>query len=160
MAFLVDPAIEQRVGALQIPFGKQGVDPYGVDRRELARFMSISAALYRRYFRVKCVGIEHVPLIIGTRRGLVSNGDAPDYLGGMYNNLERRSNIWGLSYDQRQKFVDSSALEIFDPAKHEAVSTVPAPSPELDGRVIGVVRPGYVMGEDVLRPAQVAVARN
>ena len=47
----------------------------------------------------------------------------------------------------------------FDPAKHEAVSTVPAPSPDLDGRVIGVVRPGYVMGEDVLRPAQVAVAR-
>ena len=48
----------------------------------------------------------------------------------------------------------------FDPAKHEAVSTVPAPSPDLDGRVIGVVRPGYVMGDDVLRAAQVAVARS
>jgi Fe-S oxidoreductase len=67
------------------------------------------------------VGIEHVPLIIGTRRGLVSNGEAPDYLGGMYNNLERRSNIWGLSYDQRQKFVDSAGLEIFDPAKHDVL---------------------------------------
>jgi len=48
----------------------------------------------------------------------------------------------------------------FDPAKHEAVSTVPAASPDQDGRVIGVVRPGYVMGEDVLRPAQVAVTRS
>jgi Fe-S oxidoreductase len=67
------------------------------------------------------VGIEHLPLIVGTRRGLVSNGDAPDYLAGMYNNLERRSNIWGLSYDQRQKFVDSAALEIFDPAKHDVL---------------------------------------
>ena len=67
------------------------------------------------------VGIEHLPLIIGTRRGLVSNGDAPDYLAGMYNNLERRSNIWGLSYDQRQKFVDSAALEVFDPAKHDVL---------------------------------------
>jgi Fe-S oxidoreductase len=67
------------------------------------------------------VGIEHLPLLIGARRGLVSNGDAPDYLGGMYNNLERRSNIWGLSYDQRQKFVDSSGLEIFDPAKHDVL---------------------------------------
>ena len=67
------------------------------------------------------VGIEHLPLLIGSRRGLVSNGDAPDYLGGMYNNLERRSNIWGLSYDQRQKFVDSSGLEIFDPAKHDVL---------------------------------------
>src|SRR5262245_38946834 len=67
------------------------------------------------------VGIEHLPLLIGSRRGLVSNGDAPDYLGGMYNNLERRSNIWGLSYDQRQKFVDASALEIFDPVRHDVL---------------------------------------
>jgi Fe-S oxidoreductase len=65
------------------------------------------------------VGIEHVPLIIGSRRGLVSNGDAPSYLGGMYNNLERRHNIWGLGYEQRQKFIDAAGLEIFDPAKHE-----------------------------------------
>src|SRR5947209_10613326 len=67
------------------------------------------------------VGIEHVPLIIGARRGLVSNGDAPAYLGGMYNNLERRSNIWGLGYDQRQKFVASASLETFDPAKHDVL---------------------------------------
>jgi len=65
------------------------------------------------------VGIEHLPLIIGSRRGLVSNGDAPDYLGAMYNQLERRGNIWGLGYDQRQKFVTTAALETFDPAKHE-----------------------------------------
>jgi Fe-S oxidoreductase len=67
------------------------------------------------------VGIEHLPLIIGSRRGLVSNGDAPEYLAGMYNNLERRSNIWGLSYDQRQKFVESAALETFDPTKHDVL---------------------------------------
>jgi Fe-S oxidoreductase len=67
------------------------------------------------------VGIEHLPILIGTRRGLVSNGEAPEYLGGMYNNLERRSNIWGLSYEQRQKFVDSAALELFDPRKHDVL---------------------------------------
>jgi molecular chaperone GrpE len=49
--------------------------------------------------------------------------------------------------------------EPFDPARHEAVSTAPAASADLDGRVIGVVRPGYVIGDEVLRPAQVAVAR-
>ena len=65
------------------------------------------------------VGIEHVPLIVGARRGLVSNGDAPAYLGGMYNNLERRRNIWGLGYEQRQKFIEAAGLEIFDPARHE-----------------------------------------
>jgi len=67
------------------------------------------------------VGIEHLPILIGSRRGLVSNGDAPDYLGAMYNNLERRSNIWGLGYDQRTKFVQSAALETFDPAKHDVL---------------------------------------
>ena len=67
------------------------------------------------------VGIEHLPILIGSRRGLVSNGDAPDYLGAMYNNLERRSNIWGLGYDQRTKFVQSASLEPFDPAKHEVL---------------------------------------
>ena len=47
----------------------------------------------------------------------------------------------------------------FDPNAHEAVSTTPAAGPEQEGLVVGVVRPGYVMGEEVLRPAQVAVAR-
>jgi Fe-S oxidoreductase len=65
------------------------------------------------------VGIEHLPLIIGSRRGMVSNGDAPDFLGPVYNNLERRGNIWGLLYEQRQKFITSAGVEIFDPAKHE-----------------------------------------
>ena len=67
------------------------------------------------------VGIEHVPLIIGARRGLVSNGEAPAYLGAMYNNLDRRRNIWGLGSDERQKFVASAALEMFDPAKHDVL---------------------------------------
>jgi Fe-S oxidoreductase len=67
------------------------------------------------------VGIEHLPILIGARRGLVSNGDAPDYLGGVYNHLERRGNIWGLGADQRQKFVESAGLETFDPAAHDVL---------------------------------------
>ncbi len=65
------------------------------------------------------VGIEHLPLIVGARRGLVSNGEAPEYLGAVYNHLERRGNIWGLGYDQRQKFVDAAGLDTFDATKHE-----------------------------------------
>ena len=67
------------------------------------------------------VGIEHLPLIIGARRGLVSNGEAPEYLGAMYNHLERRRNIWGLGYDQRQKFVTAAGLETFDPPEHDVL---------------------------------------
>jgi len=46
----------------------------------------------------------------------------------------------------------------FDPTLHEAITTVPTTSPEQDGLVVGVVRQGYRIGEDVLRPAAVAVA--
>jgi Fe-S oxidoreductase len=67
------------------------------------------------------VGIEHLPILIGARRGLVSNGDAPAALGAVYNHLERRGNIWGLGSDQRQKFVEAARLEIFDPAAHEVL---------------------------------------
>ena len=44
----------------------------------------------------------------------------------------------------------------FDPTLHEAITTVPA-TPEQDGQVVGIIRQGYRIGEDVLRPAAVAV---
>ena len=47
----------------------------------------------------------------------------------------------------------------FDPLLHEAISSVPAESPEQDGVVVGIVRAGYRIGDDVLRPAAVAVAK-
>src|SRR5437879_1298511 len=64
------------------------------------------------------VGIEHLPILIGSRRGLVSNGDAPEYLGAVYNHLERRGNIRALGHDQRQEFLDAAQLEIFAPTTH------------------------------------------
>ena len=54
--------------------------------------------------------------------------------------------------------IDSEGAH-FDPLRHEAVSTVPAASADDDGRVIGVVRHGYTIGDDVLRPAAVAVSK-
>jgi molecular chaperone GrpE len=48
--------------------------------------------------------------------------------------------------------------EPFDPVRHEAVATAPA-NPAVDtGQIVGVVRPGYLIGDEVLRPAMVAVA--
>jgi molecular chaperone GrpE len=46
----------------------------------------------------------------------------------------------------------------FDPALHEAVATVAASNGAERGQVVGIIRPGYLIGNDVLRPAQVAVA--
>jgi molecular chaperone GrpE len=53
--------------------------------------------------------------------------------------------------------IDSSAR--FDPALHEAISTVPAASDDEDGTIAGVIRQGYRIGDEVLRPAAVAVAK-
>jgi molecular chaperone GrpE len=47
----------------------------------------------------------------------------------------------------------------FDPNLHEAMSVVPAQDPEHDGMIMSVMREGYVMGEDILRPAGVVVAK-
>jgi molecular chaperone GrpE len=47
----------------------------------------------------------------------------------------------------------------FDPARHEAVSVLPVLDPAKDGLIVDVVREGYRMGDDVLRPALVVVAR-
>ena len=51
-----------------------------------------------------------------------------------------------------------SVSQPFDPRLHEAISRVPATSPDQDGVIVGVVRHGYRIGDDVLRPAAVAVA--
>ncbi len=46
----------------------------------------------------------------------------------------------------------------FDPRLHEAITRVPATSADQDGLIVGIVRHGYRIGDEVLRPAAVAVA--
>jgi molecular chaperone GrpE len=47
----------------------------------------------------------------------------------------------------------------FDPQQHEAVSVVPTSPDQPDDAVVGIVRRGYRIGDEVLRPALVAVAK-
>lgn len=49
--------------------------------------------------------------------------------------------------------------EQFDPQRHESIALVPVSDPAQDGRVIDVMREGYLIGEDTLRPAGVAVGK-
>ena len=49
--------------------------------------------------------------------------------------------------------------QTFDPSKHEAVTTVPVPAPDLDGQIVGIVAHGYTIEDEVLRPAMVAVGK-
>jgi len=47
----------------------------------------------------------------------------------------------------------------FDPARSEAAVTVPVADPSKDEHVVGIIRNGYEIDGDILRPAIVAVAK-
>ena len=47
----------------------------------------------------------------------------------------------------------------FDAARHEAVTTTPVADAAQDGTVVAVIREGYAIGDDMLRPASVVVGR-
>ncbi len=61
------------------------------------------------------VGIEHVPILVGLRRGAVNTGAWDDAHGAkLFLALEKGSNALGLSSTERDKFVEKNALPIFD----------------------------------------------
>ena len=69
----------------------------------------------------------------------------------------------------RKRFIDTLAHqqvthqpalgERFDPERHQAMSMVPVDDKARDGVIVGVVREGYAIGAETLRPAAVAVGR-
>ncbi len=61
------------------------------------------------------VGIEHVPIIVGLRRGAVNTGAWEDQRGArLFLTLERGANALGISSADRDKFVDKNSLPLFD----------------------------------------------
>ena len=49
--------------------------------------------------------------------------------------------------------------ETFDADVHEAITTIPAPSEDLKGKVFDCVEKGYMMGDKVIRFAKVVVCQ-
>ena len=47
----------------------------------------------------------------------------------------------------------------FDPDKHEAITEIPAPSPNLVGKVIDEVEKGYYLNDKIIRFAKVVVGK-
>ncbi len=61
------------------------------------------------------VGIQHLPMIIGLRRGAVNTGKwEDDYGTKLFLNLERGGNALGFSSNERDKFVQKQEFPIFD----------------------------------------------
>jgi len=61
------------------------------------------------------VGVQHLPLIVGLRRGAVNTGKWEDEHGSrLFRNLERHGNPLGVSAAERDAFIDENELPIYD----------------------------------------------
>lgn len=61
------------------------------------------------------VGIEHLPVIVGLRRGATNTGAwEDDYGGKLFLNLEKYGNPLGLSASERDKFIAKNELPLYD----------------------------------------------
>jgi Fe-S oxidoreductase len=61
------------------------------------------------------VGIQHLPVIIGLRRGAVNTGKWEDEHGTkLFLNLERHGNALGFAPSERQKFIEKNQLPLYD----------------------------------------------
>jgi 1-acyl-sn-glycerol-3-phosphate acyltransferase len=66
--------VRARVDRLALPWNTFGSDPYGINKNDLVWFFSLASFLYRRYFRVRALGTEHVPaagraMLVGNHSG-------------------------------------------------------------------------------------------
>jgi 1-acyl-sn-glycerol-3-phosphate acyltransferase len=77
MSLLRDPEVVARVERLELPFNRHGLDPYGVSKKDVVRWLSILAWFYRHYFNVQVEGIGNVPprgraMLVGNHSGGVA----------------------------------------------------------------------------------------
>jgi 1-acyl-sn-glycerol-3-phosphate acyltransferase len=92
VTLLIDSSVEERLGRLEIPFDRHGVDPFGISRVHVGRFYTMLGWLYRRYFDVTVNGIEHVPvrgrgMLVGNHSGGVAL-DGAMILASLFFDLE------------------------------------------------------------------------
>lgn len=59
---------------------------------------------------------------------------------------------------QGLKPMDSNGVA-FDPDQHEAITEIPAPTPEMKGKVVDTVEKGYFLKDKIIRYAKVVVGK-
>jgi len=69
--------VKARVDRLELPFSKDGIDPYGITKRDLVRFFTMLGGLHNHYFDVEHHGMENIPtrgraMLIGNHSGGVA----------------------------------------------------------------------------------------
>ena len=94
-------------------FGPKSVEPL------LGKHLSMEAAFQCTTCgscEFQCpVGIQHLPLIVGLRRGAVNTGKWDNTYGGeLFVTVERHGNALGFAASEREKFIEKNGLPYFD----------------------------------------------
>ena len=116
---------------------RQRTEREGIRQRELAAERAVTLLL---------------PVLDNLDRALEASGEGEGLRQGVA--MVRRM-FFGALQDLGVCPIDAAGA--FDPARHDAVGTVPVKAPEKDHQVMEVVFPGYTLGGRVLRPAMVRV---
>ncbi len=95
-----------------------------------------------------------LPIIDDMERALENMAEGDAAKEGMQLILK---NMMNALQQKGLKPMDAKGLK-FDENFHEAITQIPAPTPEAKGTVIDVVKKGYFLNDEVLRFAQVVVA--
>jgi len=71
-----------------------------------------------------------------------------------------------LVYEKLKRTLESLGLkqmvstgEVFDAELHEAFTEIPAPTPDLVGKVVDTIEPGYTLNDKLIRHAKVVVGK-
>jgi molecular chaperone GrpE len=103
----------------------------------------------------KATLLKFLPVLDNLERALSIEQDAPGLRGGLQATLKGFEALLGSEGVKPFEVMG----EFFDPHRSEAVGTRVAPD-VADETVVDVVRRGYLIGDEVLRPAQVIVAKH
>lgn len=97
---------------------------------------------------------ELLPTLDDFERAMKVAGDASGKEGMqlIYNKLLNALSAKGLKPMQ-------TIGEVFDADKHEAITEIPAPTPEMAGKVIDEVEKGYYLNDKIIRFAKVVVGK-
>ena len=55
--------------------------------------------------------------------------------------------------------IETQAGTTFDADLHEAITQIPAPTPEMKGKIIDVIEKGYMLGEKIIRYPKVVIGQ-
>jgi molecular chaperone GrpE len=118
-----------------------------VDREQATLSQNIAAEVIKKYLLV----LDDLDRAVKLRP---SEGEVSAWANGIeliYRKLQNIIDVEGIKRIPAEE-------EEFNPLRHEAISYEDSPE-HSSGQIIGVVQEGYTLGERVLRPARVRVAR-